>query len=100
MNIKRLFSFVLVLIMFVPAAYAANDSFGTITDLQLQRSEIVIDDQVYTVDSSTKVKSEDDFNVKNIYQLRIPMGTSFTYRLNANGTKTILDMEVFKEILP
>ena len=40
MNIKRLFSFVLVLIMFVPAAYAANDSFGTITDLQLQRRKI------------------------------------------------------------
>lgn len=100
MNIKQLFSLILVLVLSVPVVYAANDGVGVITDLQLQRNEISIDDQVYTVDSSIKVKSGDDINVENIYQLTVTMGTQFTYRLNANGTKTILDMEVYKELAP
>ena len=100
MKIKRLFSVILVLVMFAPVVYAANDGLGVITDLQLQKNEIFIDDQVYTVDSSVKVKSAEDINVKNIYQLRVNMGLEFKYRLNSDGTKTILDMKAFKELLP
>ena len=100
MNIKRLFSVILALVMFAPVVYAANDSVGVITDLQLQKNEIFIDDQVYTVDSSVKVKSAEDINVKNIYQLTINMGLEFKYQLNSDGTKTILDMKAFKELLP
>jgi len=100
MNIKRLFSVILVLVMFVPAAYAANDGVGVITELQLQKNEIVIDNQVYTVDSSVKVKSADDLNVENIYQLTVNMGLEFKYQLNSDGTKTILGMKAYREILP
>ncbi len=100
MNIKRLFSVILVLVMFAPVAYAANDGVGVITDLQLQKNEISIDDQVYTVDSSVKVKSAEDMNVKNIYQLTVNMGLEFKYQLNSDGTKTILGMKAFKELLP
>jgi len=100
MNIKRLFSVILALVMFAPVVYAANDGVGVITDLQLQKNEIFIDDQVYTVDSSVKVKSAEDINVKNIYQLTINMGLEFKYQLNSDGTKTILDMKAFKELLP
>ena len=100
MNIKRLFSVILALVMFVPVVYAANDGVGVITDLQLQKNEIFIDDQVYTVDSSVKVKSAEDINVKNIYQLTINMGLEFKYQLNSDGTKTILGMKAFKELLP
>jgi len=100
MNIKRLFSVILVLVMFAPVAYAANDGVGVITDLQLQKNEISIDDQVYTVDSSVKVKSAEDMNVKNIYQLTVNMGLEFKYQLNSDGTRTILGMKAFKELLP
>jgi len=100
MNIKRLFSVILVLVMFAPVAYAANDGVGVITDLQLQKNEISIDDQVYTVDSSVKVKSAEDMNVKNIYQLTVNMRLEFKYQLNSDGTRTILGMKAFKELLP
>ena len=100
MNIKRLFSVILVLVMFAPVVYAANDGVGVITDLQLQKNEISIDDQVYTVDSSVKVKSAEDMNVKNIYQLTVNMGLEFKYQLNSDGTRTILGMKAFKELLP
>lgn len=100
MNIKRLFSVILVLVMFAPVAYAANDGVGVITDLQLQKNEISIDDQIYTIDSSVKVTSAEDTNVKNMYQLTINMGLEFKYQLNSDGTKTIIDMKAFKELLP
>jgi hypothetical protein len=100
MNIKRLFSVILVLVMFAPVVYAANDGVGVITDLQLQKNEISIDDQVYTVDSSVKVTSAEDMNVKNIYQLTVNMGLEFKYQLNSDGTRTILGMKAFKELLP
>ena len=100
MNIKRLFSVILALVMFAPVVYAANDGVGVITDLQLQKNEISIDDQVYTVDSSVKVKSAEDMNVKNIYQLTVNMGLEFKYQLNSDGTRTILGMKAFKELLP
>jgi hypothetical protein len=100
MNIKRLFSVILALVMFAPVVYAANDGVGVITDLQLQKNEISIDDQVYTVDSSVKVTSAEDMNVKNIYQLTVNMGLEFKYQLNSDGTRTILGMKAFKELLP
>jgi len=100
MNIKRLFSVILALVMFVPAVYAANDSVGVITDLQLQKNEISIDNQIYTIDSSAKVTSAEDTNVENMYHLTINMGLEFKYRLNSDGTKTIIGMKAYKELLP
>lgn len=100
MNIKRLFSVILALVMFVPGVYAANDGIGVITDLQLHKNKISIDDQIYAIDSSVKVTSEENINVKSIYQLTINMGLEFKYQLNSDGTKTIIDMKAFKELLP
>ncbi len=100
MNIKRLFPLILVLAMFVTEVYAANHSIGVITNLQLHKSEIFIDNQIYTIDPSVKIDSPEDPDIVNIYQLKINMGTKFNYQLNSDGTKTILDMEVYKELLP
>ena len=86
MNIKRLFPIILVLVMFVPAVYAADDNIGIITDLQWHKGEISVNNQIYTIDPSAKVHALEGDQPLDMFNLKIDMPIGFSYK---KGSKKI-----------